>query len=76
MALINCPECDHDVSEFAISCPNCGYQISTMNKTYDNIKSNNNMGNIHHRLLINPMRFLYFYLLCLLLQFLYPHLIY
>lgn len=28
MALINCPECGHDVSDTAESCPNCGYSIS------------------------------------------------
>lgn len=27
MALIKCPECNHEVSEYAISCPNCGYGI-------------------------------------------------
>ncbi len=27
MALINCPECNKDVSEKADSCPNCGYPI-------------------------------------------------
>ncbi len=28
MALIKCPECNHDVSEFAATCPNCGYGIT------------------------------------------------
>ena len=27
MALINCPECDHRVSESAPACPNCGFEI-------------------------------------------------
>ena len=27
MALIICPECGREVSEFADSCPNCGYRI-------------------------------------------------
>lgn len=31
MALIKCPECNHDVSTEAISCPNCGY-TDTFNK--------------------------------------------
>lgn len=33
MALIKCPECNHDVSDKAISCPNCGYPISTPTST-------------------------------------------
>lgn len=28
MALINCPECNKEVSNKALSCPNCGYPIS------------------------------------------------
>lgn len=28
MALINCPECSHQVSELAPSCPNCGAPIA------------------------------------------------
>ncbi len=27
MALLNCPECGHDVSSEASTCPNCGYPI-------------------------------------------------
>jgi len=27
MALINCPDCKHRVSDQAISCPNCGYPL-------------------------------------------------
>lgn len=27
MALINCPECNHCVSDTAESCPNCGYRL-------------------------------------------------
>lgn len=27
MALINCPECNHAVSDKAEKCPNCGYQL-------------------------------------------------
>ena len=30
MALIRCPECNHDVSDTAAACPNCGYAISEM----------------------------------------------
>lgn len=29
MALIKCPECQHDVSESAQSCPNCGFEVKT-----------------------------------------------
>jgi hypothetical protein len=28
MALINCPECQKEISNKATSCPNCGYPIS------------------------------------------------
>ena len=31
MALINCPECKHEVSDKAKSCPNCGYKICAQN---------------------------------------------
>lgn len=27
MALIKCPECGKEISEYADSCPNCGYSI-------------------------------------------------
>lgn len=30
MALIKCPECNHDVSTLAASCPNCGCPTSAM----------------------------------------------
>lgn len=29
MALIRCPECDHEVSSIASSCPYCGYPINS-----------------------------------------------
>ena len=32
MALINCGECDKEVSDKAISCPNCGAPISSESK--------------------------------------------
>ena len=31
MALINCPECKHEVSSTAKSCPNCGCSIKGAN---------------------------------------------
>lgn len=30
MALINCPECNKEVSDKANNCPNCGYPLSDM----------------------------------------------
>ena len=27
MSLINCPECNHEMSDSARSCPNCGYKV-------------------------------------------------
>ena len=30
MALIKCPECQHEVSEHAVSCPNCGFGIKNL----------------------------------------------
>lgn len=32
MALINCPECDKQISDKAKACPNCGFPIEEMNK--------------------------------------------
>lgn len=29
MALINCPECNTQVSDTAVSCPSCGYSFKT-----------------------------------------------
>ena len=34
MALIKCPECNHEVSDSAETCPNCGYRLKE-NKTDD-----------------------------------------
>lgn len=28
MALINCPECEKEISDQAVACPHCGYQMS------------------------------------------------
>ncbi len=33
MALINCPECNHEVSDQAAVCPNCGYILKTEKTT-------------------------------------------
>ncbi|MEE0968052.1 MAG: zinc ribbon domain-containing protein [Clostridia bacterium] len=32
MSLINCPECNKEISDKAYSCPNCGYPIATSQK--------------------------------------------
>lgn len=39
MALIQCPECNHDVSDKAISCPNCGYPMNTPTSTKPRIRN-------------------------------------
>lgn len=36
MSLINCPECNHQVSDKAISCPNCGYPINSIGQEQSN----------------------------------------
>lgn len=33
MALINCPECSHNISDKAFTCPNCGYPIQSIPRT-------------------------------------------
>lgn len=33
MALINCPECDKEISDKALSCPNCGCPIAMQTET-------------------------------------------
>ena len=33
MAIINCPECNSNVSDKAESCPNCAFPINKMSKT-------------------------------------------
>ena len=33
MSLINCPECNHEVSDQAATCPNCGYILKTEKTT-------------------------------------------
>lgn len=43
MALINCPECNHQVSDKAQSCPNCGYPlIETLNTNIAEINNSKN----------------------------------
>ena len=31
MAIINCPECTHKISDQSVSCTNCGFPTSKMN---------------------------------------------
>lgn len=33
MALINCPECNKEISDKVISCPNCGFPVTSNKKT-------------------------------------------
>lgn len=37
MALIECPECGHDVSDKAVSCPRCGYPMQLASEPQSNI---------------------------------------
>ncbi len=39
MALINCPECNKEISEHAASCPHCGYALSSAPKEIEASKS-------------------------------------
>lgn len=34
MALINCPECDHQVSDQAFKCPSCGSQLRKAKRSF------------------------------------------
>ena len=36
MALISCPECNHQISDKALSCPSCGYPLSTTTNIQNN----------------------------------------
>ena len=40
MALIECPECHHEVSDTAETCPNCGYRLKPKNYTSEVIEAN------------------------------------
>lgn len=44
MALIRCPECNHEVSDSAEICPNCGYRI----KKYSSTIVNNQQSTPHY----------------------------
>lgn len=37
MALVNCPECDKQISDKAKACPNCGFPIEEMNKPQESV---------------------------------------
>jgi len=39
MALINCPECNKEVSDKAVSCPNCGYPMNRNESESSNEKN-------------------------------------
>ena len=32
MTLIDCPECDHNVSDLAVACPRCGFPVAAVIK--------------------------------------------
>lgn len=34
MALIQCPECDNNISDKAIACPHCGYPSSEIGRAH------------------------------------------
>ncbi len=48
MALIKCPECNHDVSSTAPTCPHCGYQLKKPSTSFTN---NHNYQNRSNRLI-------------------------
>ena len=39
MALLKCPECQHDVSDKAAACPHCGYPINSPTSTKPRIRN-------------------------------------
>lgn len=39
MALLQCPECNHDVSDKAFTCPHCGYPMNTPSSTKPRIRN-------------------------------------
>lgn len=41
MALIKCPECGKEISDFAETCPNCGFPIKSSNISYSNMPNDN-----------------------------------
>jgi hypothetical protein len=54
MAMINCPECDSEVSDKAQSCPKCGYGLSSigLSKTITENKKNPCMSDIENQIAI------------------------
>ncbi len=45
MALINCPECNKEISDKAVSCPNCGFPVSQ-------VKQNNEKQNVNYDIVL------------------------
>lgn len=39
MALLQCPECNHDVSDKAATCPHCGYPMNTPSSTKPRVRN-------------------------------------
>ena len=55
MALINCPECGHEVSKKAKACPSCGYAIEDLDEKYLlRVLANDMDGGVRRRLASNP----------------------
>ena len=38
MALVNCPECNNEVSNKAMACPKCGYPLSSVKSVVEEQK--------------------------------------
>lgn len=53
MALINCPECNHQISDKAQSCPNCGYPLIEISNS--NISETNNSENQNYCVIFNRL---------------------
>jgi len=43
MPLINCPECNKQISDFAVNCPNCGYPLQKQNFEKKSTPQNGNI---------------------------------
>ena len=55
MAIINCPECTHKISDQSVSCTNCGFPTSKMNfliKNYWNYQDERGEDNLEGKALI------------------------
>ena len=39
MALLKCPECEHNVADKAVACPHCGYPMNSPTSTKPRIRN-------------------------------------